>query len=98
MIHIVYLKRINEEIRQKGQRDEGDLKKHLDWSRDFESPQGIELLATVHWLNRYEQEKSTEQVIQDVHSWNVRKQQFTPRQFTIVENVLDKQNWVDCVN
>ncbi|MBF4359574.1 macro domain-containing protein, partial [Vibrio anguillarum] len=40
----------------------------------FESPQGLELLATVHWLNRYEQAKNTEQVIKGVHSWNARKQ------------------------
>ncbi|MBF4333604.1 Appr-1-p processing protein, partial [Vibrio anguillarum] len=60
----------------------------------FESPQGLELLATVHWLNRYEQAKNTEQVIKGVHSWNARKQQFTPRQITIAEKVLDRQHWL----
>ncbi|HHX8289294.1 TPA: type II toxin-antitoxin system antitoxin DNA ADP-ribosyl glycohydrolase DarG [Vibrio diabolicus] len=60
----------------------------------FESPQGLELLATVHWLNRYEQAKSIEQVIDGVHSWNARKQQFTARQITIAEKVLDSQHWL----
>lgn len=60
----------------------------------FESPQGLELLATVHWLNRYEQAKNTEQVIKGVHSWNARKQQFTPRQIAIAEKVLDRHNWL----
>lgn len=60
----------------------------------FESPQGLELLATVHWLNRYEQAKDTEQVIKGVHSWNARKQKFTPRQITIAEKVLDRQRWL----
>jgi hypothetical protein len=59
----------------------------------FESSQGLELLATVHWLNRYEQATDTEKIIQGVHSWNARKQQFTPRQITIAEKVLDSQCW-----
>ncbi|MBF4302847.1 Appr-1-p processing protein, partial [Vibrio anguillarum] len=45
-------------------------------------------------LNRYEQAKNTEQVIKGVHSWNARKQQFTPRQITIAEKVLDRQHWL----
>ena len=60
----------------------------------FESPQGLELLATVHWLNKYEHARSTEQVIENVHSWNTRKQQFTARQITIAEKVLARQNWL----
>ncbi len=60
----------------------------------FESPQGLELLATVHWLNKYEQASNTEKVIEGVHSWNARKQQFTVRQITIAEKVLDSQQWL----
>lgn len=60
----------------------------------FESPLGLELLATVHWLNKYEHARSTEQVIESVHSWNTRKQLFTARQITIAEKVLARQNWL----
>lgn len=60
----------------------------------FESPLGLELLATVHWLNKYEHVRSTDQVIESVHSWNTRKQLFTARQITIAEKVLARQNWL----
>lgn len=60
----------------------------------FESPLGLELLATVHWLNKYEHARSTEQVIESFHSWNTRKQQFTARQITIAEKVLARQDWL----
>lgn len=60
----------------------------------FESPLGLELLATVHWLNKYEHARSTEQVIESVHSWNTRKRLFTARQITIAEKVLARQNWL----
>lgn len=60
----------------------------------FESPQGLELLSTVHWLNRYEQATSIEQLMKGVHSWNSRKQQFTARQISIAEKVLGSQDWL----
>ena len=60
----------------------------------FESPQGLELLATVHWLNKYEQAINTDRVIEGVHSWNARKQLFTPRQISIAEKVLGNQHWL----
>ncbi|PTQ87358.1 macro domain-containing protein [Agitococcus lubricus] len=60
----------------------------------FESPQGLELLATVHWLSKHEQAKNTEELVQKVHSWNARKKMFTPRQIAIAEQVLKKQDWM----
>lgn len=60
----------------------------------FESAQGLELLATVHWINKYEQARTTQQVIHGVHSWNARKQQFTVRQIAIAEKVLNTQHWL----
>lgn len=58
----------------------------------FESPQDLELLATVHWLNKYEQARNTDQVIEGVHSWNTRKQQLTTRKIAIAEKVLGNQH------
>ncbi len=60
----------------------------------FESPQGLELLATVHWLSKYERVQSTEALVQKVHSWNARKQMFTARQIAIAEQVLTDQSWI----
>ena len=60
----------------------------------FESPQGLELLATVHWLSKHEPVQSTEELVQKVHSWNARKQMFTARQIAIAEQVLTNQSWI----
>lgn len=60
----------------------------------FESPQGLELLSTVHWVNKHEQVKNSKDVIEAIYSWNDRKRQLTARQISIAEKVLDRQNWL----
>lgn len=60
----------------------------------FESPFGLELLATVHWLCKHEHFTSTEEVIQATHAWSNRKGQFTPRQIELALGVLNRQHWL----
>jgi len=60
----------------------------------FESPFGLELLATVHWVVKYEQVDSVEKVVNSVHAWNDRKQRFTPRQIGLAVDVLSQQGWI----
>lgn len=49
------------------------------WIQGFESPYGLELLATVHWVANHELPPGAdeESVIASVHSWNSRKQSFS---------------------
>lgn len=61
----------------------------------FESPFGLELLATVHWLRKYENAISSEDAVQATHAWNDRKRQFTPRQIELALDVLNRQHWFD---
>ena len=74
-------------------------KQHLDkvskLVEGFESPFGMELLATVHWVTTKENAKSKEQVIVKVHQWNKRKLQFTPRQIELTYNILNEKGWID---
>ena len=56
----------------------------------FESPFGLELLATVHWLSTHEQATTAEKAIALTHSWSAHKQQFTPRQIEVAFNVLQQ--------
>lgn len=59
----------------------------------FESPYGLELLATVHWV--MSRESATQHgVARQVYDWNARKQQFTPRQLAIAEERLQSQGWL----
>lgn len=60
----------------------------------FESPFGMELLATVHWVFAKEEAKSKKQVVTKVHQWNERKKQFTPRQIELAYNVLAEKGWL----
>ncbi|MCC3732021.1 hypothetical protein LLS47_03580 [Rouxiella badensis] len=61
----------------------------------FESSFGLELLSTVHWVAKNSSEKTTDSVINKVHSWSERKRQFTPRQIKIALNVLENQGWLN---
>ncbi len=59
----------------------------------FESPFGMELLATVHWITTKEDAQSIDQVVTKCHQWNERKKQFTPRQIELAYNVLSEKGW-----
>ena len=60
----------------------------------FESPYGLELLATVHWVMSREGATQHESVERQVYGWNARKQQFTPRQLAIAEERLRSHGWL----
>lgn len=60
----------------------------------FESPYGLELLATVHWVMSREGASQHDSVTRHVYAWNHRKRQFTPRQLAIAEERLKSQNWL----
>ena len=60
----------------------------------FESPYGLELLATVHWVMSREGATQHESVERRVYDWNARKRQFTPRQLVIAEERLRSQGWL----
>lgn len=60
----------------------------------FESPYGLELLSTVHWVIKHEGAERPDEVADRVHAWNARKLQFTPRQLAIAEERLKTQGWL----
>lgn len=61
----------------------------------FESPAGLELLATVHWVIKHEVVRNLDDVIERTYAWNPRKRQFTPRQINIAVQVLARQGWAE---
>jgi O-acetyl-ADP-ribose deacetylase (regulator of RNase III) len=60
----------------------------------FESPFGLELLATVHWLQSHEHPQSIADLVRLTHAWNARKRQFSPRQIQLASTVLAQGGWV----
>ena len=61
----------------------------------FESPYGLELLSTVHWIVSNEKLCTREDIIRAVYSWGPRKKQFTPRQISIAIEVLSDNGWIE---
>jgi hypothetical protein len=60
----------------------------------FETPLGLELLATVHWVADNEN-AHTDQAIEDAfYAWNPQKAQFTPEQIAIAVARLRAGGWV----
>lgn len=60
----------------------------------FESPAGLELLATVHWVLQHDEVRSPESVIDCVHGWSGHKRMFSARQIHLAADVLAQEGWV----
>ncbi|MBS3024478.1 type II toxin-antitoxin system antitoxin DNA ADP-ribosyl glycohydrolase DarG [Acidiphilium multivorum] len=60
----------------------------------FESPFGLELLSTVHWVMEREGAGILDDVVARTYAWNPRKRQFTRRQIDIAMRVLREKGWV----
>jgi O-acetyl-ADP-ribose deacetylase (regulator of RNase III) len=56
----------------------------------FESPAGLELLTTVHWIEKNERVKSLHDLVKRTHAWSERKSHFTPRQVKLAAQRLGK--------
>ena len=60
----------------------------------FETPYGMELLATVHWVLTREGAHSADDTIAATYSWNERKRMFEEKQIRLAWQVLTDQGWV----
>jgi O-acetyl-ADP-ribose deacetylase (regulator of RNase III) len=60
----------------------------------FETPFGLELLATVHWVAAHDNTTSAEDVVANVYAWNERKKRFSRRQIEIALNTLQQNGWL----
>lgn len=62
----------------------------------FETPFGLELLATVHWIAKHgDPVASVDEVVARTYAWNDRKRQFTRRQIGLAVDVLATKEWID---
>ena len=60
----------------------------------FESPFGLELLATVHWVARAEPALSDAAVVARTYAWGDRKRQFSEPQIHLALRTLREQRWL----
>ncbi len=61
----------------------------------FESPFGMELLTTVHWIVKQEKARTLEEVSERTYAWNERKKGFSVRQIALAVDVLWKKGWIE---
>ncbi|SMG47815.1 type II toxin-antitoxin system antitoxin DNA ADP-ribosyl glycohydrolase DarG [Dethiosulfovibrio salsuginis] len=59
----------------------------------FESPFGMELLASVHWVVTQEKALDKDQIVDAIYSWSDHKKQFSSRQIGIAFDVLAEKGW-----
>jgi O-acetyl-ADP-ribose deacetylase (regulator of RNase III) len=59
----------------------------------FETPFGLELLTSVHWVVAQEKVQGREDILRAVYSWAPRKRQFTAAQIDLAEQRLRSEGW-----
>ncbi len=60
----------------------------------FETPYGLELLSTVHWVATQDDAVTIPDITAAVYSWSTRKRQFTVDQITLATERLRQQGWL----
>jgi hypothetical protein len=60
----------------------------------FETPFGLELLATVHWVATREHGSNKAEVLALTYAWNDRKKRFSERQIDLAYNRLKANGWL----
>ena len=74
-----------------------NFNKVADLVDGFETPYGLELLATVHWVATREGADTSEKALDEVRRWNERKKMFTVRQVAIAFKTLQSKGWLASV-
>jgi hypothetical protein len=60
----------------------------------FETPFGLELLATVHWAATEEGSHDHNSIEQATYAWGERKKRFTPGQISLAADRLRTEGWL----
>ena len=61
----------------------------------FETPFGLELLSTVHWVATRENAAALEDLTRKVYAWIERKRRFSPDQIRIAFETLQDKGWLE---
>ena len=65
-----------------------------DLVEGFETPFGLELLSTVHWVVTQMRGQNVADVIGKTYAWSQRKRRFTPNQIELALDVLAQKQWI----
>jgi O-acetyl-ADP-ribose deacetylase (regulator of RNase III) len=65
-----------------------------DLVEGFETPFGMELLATVHWVGTREGAQDPVAATKGIYAWNERKRRFSPEQIRVAWEALSSKSWL----
>ncbi|BCA53479.1 Appr-1-p processing protein [Nitrospira sp. KM1] len=68
-----------------------------DLVKGFETPFGLELLSTVHWVTTQEGASTLEKATVATFEWNERKRRFSPQQIGLAWQVLQDKGWLSVI-
>ena len=72
----------------------GRLERVASLVEGFETPFGLELLSTVHWVATRGGVRMEDEVVAQTYAWGDRKRQFSPEQIHLALEVLTKKSWL----
>jgi O-acetyl-ADP-ribose deacetylase (regulator of RNase III) len=64
----------------------------------FETPFGLELLSTVHWVATRGNVRSEDEVVTCTYAWADRKRQYSRQQILLARRVLAEKGWLSSVD
>jgi O-acetyl-ADP-ribose deacetylase (regulator of RNase III) len=73
---------------------QGRFDRVADLVKGFETPFGLELLSTVHWVMTREGATTPNQAVTATLEWNERKRRFSPEQISLALNILHDKGWL----
>ncbi len=65
-----------------------------DLVEGFETPFGLELLATAHWVASREHAADTQEAVAKIYAWNERKKRFSEDQIALALDTLRDKGWL----
>ena len=82
------------EVLQDDEATKAKFDRVADLVEGFESPFGLELLATVHWVATRDALEDPEAVVMRTYAWNDRKRKFSREQIELALGILADKGWL----
>ncbi len=70
------------------------FQKVVDLISGFETPFGMELLSTVHWVAKHEGAGTADQAVNKAYEWNARKRMFQEKHIRLAWDILQQKGWL----
>lgn len=82
-------------LKKKNRKVTGDrLNRVVELVDGFETPFGLELLATTHWVLRHDNVQNDKELVNCVHKWHKKKEKFSSHQIIFAHKTLQAQGWL----